>query len=471
MALLRDERRTLRLRRLIGFGLLAAIAIGAAVVWVGGRYLPKAWEWANGVLMLETEPAAAAVLPVADAGVAPPEATAGQAGGELPISSRNPGARFSTEFGNASSFRQALLNAGLDVDECAAIERALQHIVDFRRCRPEHRLVIERDDQGKLARFEYHPTATEFASVTRGETGAFVAEQIRKSVERHPIARAGSVQVSIGEGLEEIGLPAGLATYFVEAFEGRINFATDARKGDVFRFVVDEERLEDKLFRYGRMQAVEYHGQRTGKRRAFYFAPEDRHGEFFDETGRAMQGGWLRTPLRYDRISSRYNPKRVHPILKRVVPHLGIDYAASTGTPVWAAADGKVRFAGRKGVNGNLVTIRHANGYETHYAHLHRIRRGIRRGVRVKQRELIGVVGSTGRSTGPHLHFSLKRWSRFMDPAKELNGPGRMLKAKNMGTFKEQVELLRAQLDAIENAPNLVATNEPPPPQPEEVMD
>ncbi len=478
MALLPEERRSVRIRRVVGFGMLGAIVVGAVGVWAGGRYLPKAWEWANGVLDVQSE-ASAAAAPISgltnDGGVLDEpltnDATEGAAVEPSALATRAAGASFTTTFGNALSFRQALLNAGLEVQECAEVEQALRHIVDFRRCRPEHRLVIERDEEGQLKRFEYHPTRTEFVELTRSETGGFAAEQIRATVKRTPIARAGSVIVSIGDQLEQLGLPAGLATYFVEAFEGRINFATDARKGDTFRLVVDEERVDDKLIRYGRVHAVEYHGQRTGKVQAFYFAPPGSAGEFYDENGRAMQGGWLRTPLRYDRISSRFNPHRVHPILKRVIPHMGVDYAASIGTPVWAAAGGTVRFAGRKGVNGNLVTIRHRGGYETHYAHLHSIRRGIKPGTRVKQRELIGVVGSTGRSTGPHLHFSLKKNGRMIDPLVELNGPGRLLRAKNMDAYKGQVQHLRAQLDTIEGAPSVVATNEPAAPHVDEVMD
>jgi murein DD-endopeptidase MepM/ murein hydrolase activator NlpD len=185
-----------------------------------------------------------------------------------------------------------------------------------------------------------------------------------------------------------------------------------------------------------------------------------------------MQGGWLRTPLRYDRLSSKFNPRRFHPILKRTVPHLGVDYAASTGTPVWAAAEGRVTFAGRKGPNGNLVVVRHSGGFETAYAHLHRIKGGIRRGTFVKQRELIGFVGSTGRSTGPHLHFGLKKYSRFIDPLTELNGPGLRMVARELPAYKDAVADWKAQLESIEDAPPLVAgVDEPLVEQVDEIMD
>src|SRR5690606_30707078 len=148
-------------------------------------------------------------------------------------------------------------------------------------------------------------------------------------------------------------------------------------------------------------------------------------------------------------ISSPFDPRRMHPVLRRIHPHNGVDYAAGTGTPVWAAAEGTVTFVGPRGANGNLVSLRHANGYESHYAHLSRFASGLSRGDAVTQRQVIGYVGSTGRSTGPHLHFGLKRNGRFVDPQAELNGPGRMMPAAFLGRYRGLVRQLRTELEAI----------------------
>jgi murein DD-endopeptidase MepM/ murein hydrolase activator NlpD len=475
MALLPDELKARRTRRLVVGGMLGVALLGTVLFWISNSIIPQTWTWMEDTLGRQDAKLAA------DLGVSVGPPLPGEDGGiettlseeeRLALSRSRPNARYETLFGSVPSFRGALLEAGLEPDECSEIEAALQHIVDFRRCRPEHRLIVERDENADLGRFEYHPSATEFVAVTRGADGVFRAEQIHVKVERTPTARAASVETSIGDGLVELGLPAGLATFFVEAFEGRVNFALEARKGDVFRIVVDEERVDGEFLRYGRVHALEYEGQKTGKVQAFYFQPSNSSGEFFDDTGRAMQGGWLRTPLRYDRLSSRFNPRRFHPILKRVMPHLGIDYAAATGTPVWAAADGRVTFAGRKGPNGNLVVIRHTGGFETAYAHLHRIKSGVRPGEFVKQRELIGFVGSTGRSTGPHLHFGLKKHSRYIDPLDELNGPGLRLSARDMPAYKEAMAELQTELSKIPDAPTLVAgADEPLVEQVDEIMD
>jgi murein DD-endopeptidase MepM/ murein hydrolase activator NlpD len=197
------------------------------------------------------------------------------------------------------------------------------------------------------------------------------------------------------------------------------------------------------------VHALEYKGARSGELRAYWFEPEPGDGDFFDESGRAMHGGWLRTPLRYDYISSRFNLRRKHPILKRVMPHEGIDYAAAPGTTVWAAAEGVVTFVGRRGANGNLVAIQHSGGYETFYAHLLRVAHGLAHGTHVKQRQAIGAVGSTGRSTGPHLHFALKRQGHMIDPATQLNGPGKPLPEAVLPKFKRAAAQLKHDLGAI----------------------
>ncbi|MGB8224011.1 MAG: peptidoglycan DD-metalloendopeptidase family protein [Polyangiales bacterium] len=475
MALLPNELRARRSRRIALGVLTGTLLLTVLLLWIARSVIPQTWTWVEESLGNQDAKLAAdlgmpeGLVPETADGGAEEKLTDEQA---LALSRSRPNARYETSFGGVPSFRGALINAGLEPDECAAIEQALQHIVDFRHCRPEHKLIVERDENAALKRFEYHPSATEFVEVSRAEDGSFRAEQIRVQVERTAIARAASVETSIGDGLVSIGLPAGLATFFVEAFEGQINFALQARKGDVFRIIVEEERVNGEFLRYGQVHALEYDGQRTGKVQAFYYDASNTRGQFYDDTGRAMQGGWLRTPLRYDRISSGYNLRRFHPILKRTVPHLGVDYAAAAGTPVYAAADGRVVFAGRKGPSGNLVVIRHSAGFQTAYAHLHHIKSGIRPGKFVKQRELIGFVGSTGRSTGPHLHFGLEKYNRFIDPLTQLNGPGLRMTARDLPSYKSEVALWQAQLSSIDDAPSLVpGADEPLVEQVDEIMD
>ncbi len=371
-------------------------------------------------------------------------------------------ARFEGTFGQALGFRPALLSAGLTEMECVAIERVVEDELDFRRCRPNDAILHERDAEGELLRFEYHDEPTSYVVVTRGERlGELLVERIERPVATSQVVRSGTVRTSLGDAVAAAGLGRDVVGIFVEVFEGRIRFSSQARAGDRFAVVIDEERLDGRFLRWGQVRALAYAGERAGEHRAFWFQGRgQRRGDWHDPDGRSMSGGWLRVPCRYDRISSPFDPRRMHPILRRVVPHNGTDFAASTGTPVWAAADGTVSWAGAKGPNGNLVSIRHEGGYESHYAHLHRIQRGIRPGVEVEQRQLIGTVGSTGRSTGPHLHFGLKRGGRFVNPMDAINGPGRMLTARHLGTFRREARALGARLDETMTAPAPAATEE-----------
>lgn len=357
--------------------------------------------------------------------------------------------RIEYKFGRAHSFREALLTCGAAPEEASEVIEALQKVVDFRRGKPEDRLIFERDADKQLQVFEYRASVTEVYRAVRNESGALRGIRVEIPVEHRRIAKGTFVAGTLGHSLEALGLGATLAGLVTEAFGSRISFTRDTRKGDSVKIIVDEEYVDGAFLRYGAVHAIEYASARIGKLQAFWFEPDHYGGEFFDNSGRALHGGWLRTPLRYDHISSPYNLKRRHPILKRVVPHLGIDYAASPGTPVWAAADGFVTFAGPRGANGNLVSLRHEGGYDTHYAHLRKIAPGIKLGTKLKQRQVLGFVGSTGRSTGPHLHFAIKRYGRFVDPNSQLNGPGAPLPSAIVPKFRATADQLRAELEHI----------------------
>jgi murein DD-endopeptidase MepM/ murein hydrolase activator NlpD len=374
-------------------------------------------------------------------------------------------ARVVKRFGKARGFRDALVKAGASAAEADALILSLGKLVDFRLGQPEHELIFERDARGVLQRFEYRAGVLDRYEAEREPDGVFTASRVEVKVERRRINKGGYVSDSLGRALEALGLKANLAGVFVEAFEGKIDFKKDVREGDSFRVILEEEYVEGQLLSHGKVQAIQFTGARAGDVRAFWFEPQGESGDFYDENGRALHGGWLRTPLRYDHISSAYNLRRKHPILKRIVPHHGIDYAAAPGTTVWAAADGVVTFAGPRGANGNLISLEHSGGYETLYAHLLRLARGMTKGVRVKQRQPIGQVGSTGRSTGPHLHFALKHKGRFLDPATQLNGPGKLLPDSQLGKFKRAIGQLKRELDRIPLAAAPAPADEPEAPE------
>lgn len=477
--LLREEIERERRRRVLVGG---AVVGGIVVVGVG---LALASMMSGGP-EADDEPERATVpthvgyTPPVDAAVPPPDTfvpSVPVATEELPL-----GTRTVHHFGQSAGFRPALVAAGLSGADADAIITALTGVMDFRRCRPDHELVIERDGDAVLQRFEYRATITQIYEARRGPDGALHGTQVEVPIERVDLARGGTVVSSLGDALERVGLGRTLVGTFVEVFEGRMNFNTETRAGDTFRLIVVEERIDGAFLRYGAVQALEYRSARRGVLQAFHFtpprtsgaAPSQDDGDFYDETGRAVHGGWLRTPLRYDHISSPFDPRRMHPVLRRIMPHNGIDYSAATGTPVWAAADGEVTWVGERGANGNLISLSHQGGYESHYAHLSRFASGLARGQHVTQRQVIGYVGTTGRSTGPHLHFGLERHGRFLDPARELNGPGRMLPSSHAGRFRAEVARLRGLLEDIEieaTATPTTPTEPEAPPPTEAAMD
>ncbi len=462
--LLREELRSSRQKKAGVVGILLAIAgtiVGAAMFW------PSSTGEAPEETPVPLPGGASPVVPDAVVDEAPLAVAEGAPTAELPDLPAAPieapvqrvdpapenalGTPTTTEhaFGRSASFKHALLAAGCAGAEADALISSLERLVDFRRCRPEDKLKLERDATGALSRFTYRSERTHYFAATRTARGDYRAERVQVPIDKTRRTIGGVVTGALGEALERTGVSRNLAGLFVETFESLIAFNSQTRAGDTFRVILDEERIEGSFLRWGTVHAIEYTGTRAGRHRAYWFAPRNGEGDFYDATGRAVHGGFLRTPLRYDHISSPYNPRRLHPILRRVVPHNGIDYSAGTGTPVWAAGDGTVTFAGEKGPNGNLVSIRHASGYESYYAHLSRIAPGMRPGTAVRQRQTIGYVGTTGRSTGPHLHFGMRRNGRFVNPATELNGRGRPLPAGEMATFQRQKRQLDTDLDRI----------------------
>jgi Peptidase family M23 len=465
--LLRGERSALRNKRLLQAGAVAGLLLAAA----GGVYatlrgsastLPVG-EHASSVDDTRERPLEPAPPPPEVAATPAPVAAAAPDPNEP--APRLPG-RYERVFGKSLSFGDALIKAGLSNDETNIMIAALTGSFDFRKAQPDDTMLIERGEGGLLERFEYRASPTVRYEAVRNQTGSYAGHQIPLAIESRRVARGGYVDGQLGDALEGLKLGRALTGVFSDVLGGKVHFSTETRQGDSFRVLVDEEYVDGAFLRYGTVHALEYKGGKAGVARAFFYESEQTEGDFFDERGRALHGGWLRTPLRYDHVSSGFGV-RLHPILKKKVRHDGIDYAAPSGTPVRAAAAGTVRTVGPRGVNGNLISIVHPHGYETYYAHLSRFAPGIKPGSKVKQRQLIAYVGSTGRSTGPHLHFALKRGGALIDPNSQLNGPGLPLAARELPEFSARVQELSEELAAIElERPTPVA---PPAPAPLEL--
>ena len=233
-----------------------------------------------------------------------------------------------------------------------------------------------------------------------------------------------------------------LAQIFVSSFKNSLNFKNDIRKGDKLVMIYRQKYRLGHPFSMPTLEVamVEMHH----KRHYIYLNSDER---YYDEKGHEVEGFLLAKPVRGARISSYFTKRRWHPVLHKWKAHLGIDYAARRGTPVHAAGSGTIIWAARAGSYGNLIRIRHADGYETRYAHLKSFRRGIRRGRHVKKGQIIAYVGTTGRSTGPHLHFELRKRGRAINPLRVVQVTTKKLKGK---AYKKFIKLKKSYDKEIE---------------------
>ena len=226
-----------------------------------------------------------------------------------------------------------------------------------------------------------------------------------------------------------------LAQIFVSSFKNSLNFKVDIRKGDTLVMIYDQKYRLGKVFSMPTLKAAMI--ELRSRKHYIYLNKDER---YYDEKAHEVEGFLLARPVRGARISSYFTKRRWHPVLHKWKAHLGIDYAARRGTPVVAAGRGTIIYAARMGSYGNLVKIRHNDGYETRYAHLKSFRRGIRRGKRVKKGQTIAYVGTTGRSTGPHLHFELRKRGRAINPLRVVQVTTKKLKGKEKKAFNRLKE-------------------------------
>jgi murein DD-endopeptidase MepM/ murein hydrolase activator NlpD len=287
------------------------------------------------------------------------------------------------------------------------------------------------DIGGELVKFLFEKSPMEVFEIEKGLEG-YVTKQKEVSLERYLVKVEGEIRSSLYEAINTAGEKDLLALSFAEVLAWEIDFYQDLREGDRFKVLVEKIYKGDQFIQYGTIYGVEYEKGEKIIRGIWY------GGDYYNEEGVSLRKAFLKSPLRFDRISSRFSGARRHPILGGVRPHYGVDYAAPVGTPVWAVADGTVVSVGWNGGFGRQVVLRHVNGYKTYYGHLSRYESGIRRGMQVKQKQIIGYVGTTGLSTGPHLDYRLSKGGRFRNPLKEIFPAGTPIRDEDMEGFQRK---------------------------------
>lgn len=355
--------------------------------------------------------------------------------------------------GKSDTLGRVLKKSGLTAAEADEVIRSLSGVFDFKTMRAGQTFRIERGPDGRVKAFELVVSKVQTVRAERGPNGALVGKASHSETRLQIKSLGGRIDSSLYAAIKASGETPALVDFFVDVFAYDIDFYNDTHDGDTFRVIV-EKQVHDtgaagatELVRYHRILAAEYAGK-VGRFRTFWF----RDG-YFTEAGESSDKTLLKTPLKFDRVSSGFDRARMHPVLHTVRAHLGIDYAAPTGTPVWAAASGVITQRGDAGGAGNLVMIKHDGGIETAYMHLSKFAEGQKVGQRVAAKTVIGYVGATGLATGPHLHFGVKQNGAFIDPSKLAPVRARGIAAKDADAFKAEVGKLEAQLAAIAIAP------------------
>jgi murein DD-endopeptidase MepM/ murein hydrolase activator NlpD len=259
---------------------------------------------------------------------------------------------------------------------------------------------------GELVGLERKLSDSETLKVTRDANG-FVTDVLENPLEIRPRTASATIDSSLFQAAANAELSDRVAFDLAEIFQYDIDFVLDIQAGDRFTVVYEEVFQDGVPLRVGNILAAKFVNAGREYRAVRYANPQGR-GQYFDPDGKSLRKAFIRAPVQFSRISSRFNPSRRHPVLNRIRAHRGVDYAAPVGTPVRAAGEGRVRFVGRQGGYGNVIELEHGSGVVTVYGHLSRFASKLKRGQRVELAQVIGYVGKTGLATGPHLHYEYR---------------------------------------------------------------
>ncbi len=336
---------------------------------------------------------------------------------------------------------------GLSPQELDRLMRSDKSTAAFKRLMPGQQFEFGIHN-GKLQQLVYKIDDLSTLKVSRDADDNFVVATDTRQMETRVTNTTGVIDSSLFLAAQAAGLSDNLIMELAGIFGWDIDFALDIRRGDHFTLVYEELFLDGQKKRDGNILAAEF-VNRGKSYRALRYTDASGQSDYYSPDGRSMRKAFIRTPVDFTRISSRFG-KRYHPTLKKRKNHHGVDYAAPRGTPIKAAGDGKLIHVGRKGGYGKTVIIQHGGKYSTLYAHMSRIKPGMRRGKRVRQGQIIGYVGSTGRSTGPHLHYEFRVNGVHRNPLTVRLPDAAPIKKKYKADFLNKSRRLVALLDVLQ---------------------
>ncbi len=437
----------------------AAAASAALILWHAARDTPKVADSnpAPAPLVYPTKAEQAqSARAAADASVsAPPNAPPG-------VQQASVAATIEVVVGRNDTLDRIFRRMALDPADLAAIRNlpGIRQSLDF--LRPGDAIKVTHA-QGELKELTRKVSETQTLHVVRDDAG-FQVKMINRPVETRIRKASATIDSSLFQAAESAAISDGVALRLANVFAWDIDFVLDIREGDRFTAVYEQIYQDGKYVRDGEVLAAEF--VNNGKTyRAVRFVDEAGTTGYYSPDGKPMRKAFLRTPVEFTRVSSVFNPHRLHPILNLIRGHMGTDYAAPIGTPVHAAGDGRVSFEGQRGGYGNAVMLAHSNRIETLYGHMSRFARNIHLGSHVQQGDIIGYVGMTGLATGPHLHYEYLINGVHKDPETVRLAGAEPLQAESMMKFRSASAALVALLTTEPStAPALAAAPAAPPP-------
>jgi len=314
---------------------------------------------------------------------------------------------------------------------------------------------LNRDGELVWLRYNHAPGRNEddiavarWLEVRPDDEGGYVAEERERPAHRQVRIAESEIESSLFGAADAADIPDGITMQMIDILGSKIDFLKDLRQGDRFRLVYETFADSGKTIGAGRVLALEFINQGNTYEAVWFDADDERGGNYFDFSGRSLKGAFLRTALKYTRISSTFGIRR-HPLHNTWRSHNGVDYAAASGTPIHATADGVVKFIGQQRGYGNVIILQHQGETTTLYAHQSRFAKGLKKGSRVAQGDLIGYVGATGWATGPHLHYEFRVAGKPVDPLSVDLPVARVLDPSDRPAFEQTVAQFRQQVELV----------------------
>lgn len=337
----------------------------------------------------------------------------------------------------------SILDRYMPLKSIYSLDRKSEEIFPLRKIRlgQPYKITLQKD---QFLEFEYRIDQEEKLVITKNKDGFSVfQDDIVYDVSAEVVSA--TIHYSLFESVRQAGESSELAFRLSDIFAWDIDFLRDIQPGDQFRVLVEKRFHEGRFSGYGKIKAAFFNNSGTVYK-AFLYTDKNGSSGYYDEDGNSLQRSFLKAPLTFSRISSKFTQKRLHPIFKEYRAHPGVDYAAPQGTPIKTVGDGIVTSMGYNKGMGNYINIRHFNGYETGYNHMCRFAGGIKKNKKVLQGDVIGYVGMTGYATGPHLDFRMKKNGRLIDPLKHKSPSTKPVSPKEMETFLARTDELTKQI-------------------------